>query len=406
MKRPLTLFFLFMATIVHAQELTGVWQGHFKQGGIDRRPSIFDDRYKFEVQIAQHNKSFEAITYSYLSTLFYGKADAKGTVNLRNGKVILQEGKLLELRMDLGGGPCTMTCFLQYMKSGDEEFLEGRFSSMNVKDSTNCGGGIVFLRRVVHSDFYKEPFVAKREEEKEKELKKAIAKNREEPVKIAVAAAPKRPGTSKPTTSKPAANKPTTNTASTTPKNPPPANKPAANKPVVAATTRPPVTRKGPVAKPVTHPPLARIDVPGQRNSGIPIDTETGPPKNITPLILPKVLISRSNEVVKSIIVNTNEVTLNIYDDGAIDHDTISVYVDKKQVISHAMLTDRAIVMTLHLDETINFHEIIMVAENEGEIPPNTSLMIVKAGDKQYEVRITSTEQKNAVVTFKYEKAK
>jgi len=44
------------------------------------------------------------------------------------------------------------------------------------------------------------------------------------------------------------------------------------------------------------------------------------------------------------------------------------------------------------------------VAENEGDIPPNTSLMIVKAGKKEYEVRIVSTEQKNAVVIFKYEK--
>jgi hypothetical protein len=30
--------------------------------------------------------------------------------------------------------------------------------------------------------------------------------------------------------------------------------------------------------------------------------------------------------------------------------------------------------------------------------------MIVKAGKKEYEVRIVSTEQKNAVVIFKYEK--
>jgi hypothetical protein len=45
-----------------------------------------------------------------------------------------------------------------------------------------------------------------------------------------------------------------------------------------------------------------------------------------------------------------------------------------------------------------------MVAENLGEIPPNTSLMVVNAGSKQYEVRITSNEQKNAVVIFKYEK--
>jgi len=30
--------------------------------------------------------------------------------------------------------------------------------------------------------------------------------------------------------------------------------------------------------------------------------------------------------------------------------------------------------------------------------------MIVKAGDKEYEVRITTTEQKNAVIKFKYAK--
>ena len=46
---------------------------------------------------------------------------------------------------------------------------------------------------------------------------------------------------------------------------------------------------------------------------------------------------------------------------------------------------------------------LILVAENMGEIPPNTSLMIINAGSKQYEVRITSTEQKNAVVVFKYQ---
>jgi len=47
---------------------------------------------------------------------------------------------------------------------------------------------------------------------------------------------------------------------------------------------------------------------------------------------------------------------------------------------------------------------LIMVAENLGRIPPNTSLMIVTAGDQRFEVRITSTEQKNALVRFKYVK--
>ena len=122
------------------------------------------------------------------------------------------------------------------------------------------------------------------------------------------------------------------------------------------------------------------------------------------PTIAPRVLKDRENQVVKTLTIHTNDITLNIYDDGAIDHDTISVYVDNRQVINHAMLTDRPLVLTLHLDETIDYHEVVMVAENEGEIPPNTSLMIVKAGDKEYEVRITSTEQKNAVIKFQYVK--
>jgi hypothetical protein len=39
-----------------------------------------------------------------------------------------------------------------------------------------------------------------------------------------------------------------------------------------------------------------------------------------------------------------------------------------------------------------------MVAENLGSIPPNTSLMIVTAGTKRYEVYISSNEQRNAKV--------
>ena len=58
------------------------------------------------------------------------------------------------------------------------------------------------------------------------------------------------------------------------------------------------------------------------------------------------------------------------------------------------------------MDDNNDVHELVMVAENEGDIPPNTSLMVVRAGDQLFEVRITSTEQKNAVVIFKYEKAK
>jgi hypothetical protein len=406
-----SLFFL-TPFVLQAQDVTGIWQGHFRSSmNSALRSSVFDDRYRFEVQIAQKGKSFEGITYSYLSTLFYGKAAATGTVNIKTSKVLLQEGKLLEFR-NTGGDVCIMTCFLQYTRSGDEEFLEGTYTSMNIRDSSNCGRGTVFLRKVPVSDFYTEPFVAKRE----KEIAKASTSHKPATVSAPPLKPPVKtpPSTAKtpPTTAKtpPSTVKTPPATAGTAPpatKNPPATtrtNPPAGNS--VAKTPPPHKPVTPPVTKPVEpekNPPIARIDMPKQpvRQPGTDSAIAGG---SKFPTIPPRVLQDRENRVVKTIIVHTTEITLNIYDDGAIDHDTVSVYVDNKQVINHAMLTDRPLVVTIHLDENSDYHEVVMVAENEGEIPPNTSLMIVKAGDKEYEVRITSTEQKNAVVKFQYSK--
>jgi hypothetical protein len=41
-----------------------------------------------------------------------------------------------------------------------------------------------------------------------------------------------------------------------------------------------------------------------------------------------------------------------------------------------------------------------MYAENLGEIPPNTALMVVTDGDKRYEVRISSDYKKSGTIHF------
>jgi hypothetical protein len=396
MRRILFLILFGVPLVMRAQDVTGIWQGHFRSAAsAAMRNSLYDDRYRFEVQIAQKGKVLEGVTYSYLSTFFYGKAAAAGTVNVRTSKVLLQEGKLLEFRNSMGD-VCIMTCFLQYSKSGEEEFLEGTYTSMNVRDSSNCGHGTVFLRKVPESDFYTEPFVAKREKEIEgadslKTAKKTTihAPATRPPVKEGVAATPPhRP-----------------DSGSRTGKHPP---ETAKIPPATARTNPPRQPTKPPVVKPAppdkNPPPVAKIDIPKQPVHIAGLDSGATSMGKRFPTIVPQVLKDRQNQVVRTITVHTNDITLNIYDDGTIDGDTVSVYVDNRQVINHAMLTDRPLVVKLHLDESSDYHEVVMVAENEGEIPPNTSLMIVKAGDKEYEVRITSTEQKNAVVKFQYVK--
>jgi hypothetical protein len=83
-----------------------------------------------------------------------------------------------------------------------------------------------------------------------------------------------------------------------------------------------------------------------------------------------------------------------------VDSDTVSIYHNNKLVVAHARLSQKPITLRIAVDGANPYHEVIMVAENLGTIPPNTSVMMVTAGTKRYQVFITSTEQKNGKVVF------
>jgi hypothetical protein len=115
-------------------------------------------------------------------------------------------------------------------------------------------------------------------------------------------------------------------------------------------------------------------------------------------------LTTRTNELVREIKVDTGTIRLDFYDNGQIDGDTISVFVDKMPVLSMKRLTEKPATVNIKVDMKRTEHEVVMVAENLGSIPPNTALMLVTAGDKRYQLYLTSTEQKNAMVRFVYGK--
>jgi hypothetical protein len=119
---------------------------------------------------------------------------------------------------------------------------------------------------------------------------------------------------------------------------------------------------------------------------------------------LPANLTGRKVELVKEIKVDTGVVKIDFYDNGQIDGDTISVYTDGMPSISQKMLTTKPVSMTIKIDPKHLEHEVIMVGENMGTLPPNTALMIINAGEKRYQLYLTSDEKKNAMVRFVYEK--
>ncbi len=110
----------------------------------------------------------------------------------------------------------------------------------------------------------------------------------------------------------------------------------------------------------------------------------------------------RKNNVFSRLAVNTRDITLDIFDNGTIDGDTISVYYNGKLLVANRGLTDKAITVQLMLDEKATQHEIVLFAHNLGSIPPNTATVVVKAGGKRYELRSSASLTENAVLMLDY----
>ncbi len=119
---------------------------------------------------------------------------------------------------------------------------------------------------------------------------------------------------------------------------------------------------------------------------------------------LPPTLTKRTAELVKVIKVDTGMIKIDFYDNGQIDGDTISVYVNNMPAVSNQRLSAKPVSIKVKIDLKRTEQEVIMVGENLGSIPPNTALMIINAGEKRYQLYLTSDEQKNAMVRFIYEK--
>lgn len=369
------LYFLLVFTFSsEAQNITGIWKGYFVQNVF----GFSEDRYKFEVQVEQlPDNALNGVTYSYKTTVFYGKAEAKGIHTKKTNNILLNEIKLVDLKISDQSQPCLMTCYLEYTKMGDIETLTGTYSSRNLKSGSDCGSGKVYLEKSTETDFYKEDFLVKRENELKRKDKRSAKKTRVKPGaedNLISESTPKDKPTAKP-------DKPTT--------------RPAGPK---KAVIKPKVTEK-PVAKTEkkTVPPPSTVTEPKKE------ETAAVPrPPVVKVLPKPEILKKRENDLVKTITTSAKEFKIELYDNGEIDGDRISVYHNNQLIVSNKTLSDKPISFTIHADENSPGHDFVMVAENLGSIPPNTSLMIITAGDKRYELFVTSTEQKNAVVRIQY----
>ncbi len=112
----------------------------------------------------------------------------------------------------------------------------------------------------------------------------------------------------------------------------------------------------------------------------------------------------RQNEVLHELVVESDSLVIDFYDNGEVDGDSISIFFNDRLMASSQKLSVKAIKLKIGLDLTKEVNTLGMFADNLGSIPPNTALMLVYDGRKRHEVRLTSDLMKNGVVNIRRKK--
>ncbi|MEO6252128.1 MAG: hypothetical protein ABIO79_02450 [Ferruginibacter sp.] len=374
---PFLLFILF-TTRLSAQNFTGQWKGEF----VDKSSAFVGwggDRCEYILELECIGNKVTGYSYTYFSDggkRYYTICKLSGTLNKGSKYIEVKEMERTKTNVPVNIRNCFQIHRLSYSEQGNDQTLEGTWVPVPNQEG-DCGyGSTVLSRRILQ----KNPSYYNNNTTKTKPDVKARPQT-SSPPPVVKNTIPKK---TTPPVVKTQPKKTTT----------PPVAKPQTKKPaqVPVVKTAPPNNK----ANPETLPQDIKTDIP-PKNLPPPITTKTETSdKKITEPRFEK----RNSDLIKTIEIDNPSFTVDLYDNGEIDGDSISLFFNGKLVVSHKRLSDKALRLKLDIDADKDLNELIMYAENLGTIPPNTALMVVNDGDNRYEVRISSDLQKSGVIRF------
>ncbi len=100
------------------------------------------------------------------------------------------------------------------------------------------------------------------------------------------------------------------------------------------------------------------------------------PEKKSPPTPLP-VLEKRNNNLKDTVVVESSSFEVALYDNAEIDGDIITLLFNDEIILHKRLLTDKAIRVALKIVPGKS-NTLIMYAENQGRVPPNTALIEIK----------------------------
>lgn len=166
-----------------------------------------------------------------------------------------------------------------------------------------------------------------------------------------------------------------------------------------------------PVEKPIANkpsPPIVKTTKPETKtvikkeNKPVVKKEEAKPVAKTIPVIktptIEEKFVTRTKTFIKEIPISGDSVELRFYDNAEIDGDSISLFLNDKLIFEHIRLTANPYIIKLAVSDLNDTNELIMVAENLGTIPPNTSYMIAMINEQRYDAYLASTEGESAMI--------
>lgn len=117
--------------------------------------------------------------------------------------------------------------------------------------------------------------------------------------------------------------------------------------------------------------------------------------------LLPTDYNTRKITVVRTLYVNTDSIVLNVYDNGVVDGDIVSVVYNDKIIVDKLSLKSRALVIKIPVNKP-GINKLVFYAHNLGELPPNTAQLDIYYGSKKEQLTLSSDFTVSSAIDIVY----
>ena len=170
----------------------------------------------------------------------------------------------------------------------------------------------------------------------------------------------------------------------------------------VVPNDQPETTTQQPVPQNEPSPKIEKVTTPEI------IKTNPNPSVQQPPPVLPpqpenkmqEHFTERKKVLTTELPLEGDTIEIHFYDNAEIDGDSISLFMNNRMVFTHVRLSDQPYIVKFAVNELLENNELVMVAENLGSIPPNTSYMIAYINRQRYAANLESTENSSAMIRF------